>query len=82
MELNLFYLIGTLGLIFIILGTFLISSKNKFSKKYLYPLLLIGGICLEIYSIYIQDIIFIILQGVYIVVALYGWIKFNGTKLK
>lgn len=34
-----------------------------------------GGICLEIYSIYIKDLIFIILQGIFIISAGYGLIK-------
>jgi lipid-A-disaccharide synthase-like uncharacterized protein len=75
MTTNLFQIIGALGLIFIILGTFLISLKKKTNRRHIYPLLLIGGIYLEIYSIYIQDIIFIILQGVYILVTIYGLIK-------
>ncbi|MFW5847049.1 MAG: CBU_0592 family membrane protein [Nanoarchaeota archaeon] len=79
---NSFQLIGALGLVFIIFGTFLISAKKKFKRKFIYPLLLLGGICLEIYSIYIKDTIFIILQGVYILVTIYGLIKLNEIKLK
>lgn len=75
MQTNIFYLSGILGLSCIIIGTLLISSKNKKIKKYTYPFLLAGGIFLEIYSIYIQDTIFIILQAVYIIVTLRGLIK-------
>ncbi len=55
----------------------MISMKKKIRRRYTYPLLIIGGICLEIYSIYIQDPIFIILQGVFIISAIYGLIKIN-----
>jgi len=77
-----FQIIGALGLVFIILGTFLISAKRKFKRRYVYPLLLLGGICLEIYSVHIKDMIFIVLQGVYIVITLYGLIKLNEIKIK
>jgi len=55
----------------------MISMKKKIRRRYTYPLLIIGGICLEIYSIYIQDPIFIILQGVFIISTIYGLIKIN-----
>ena len=71
-----FKIIAIIGLIFIILGTSLISRKTKI-RKYTYPLLIFGGICLEIYSIYIKDMIFIILQGVFIISSIYGLIKIN-----
>ena len=59
-------LIGIMGLIFIIAGTLMISIKGKIQRKQIYSLLLIGGIGLTIYSIYIKDAIFIILQIAYI----------------
>ena len=82
MGFNLYYLSGILGLIFIICGTFLIASKRNIRRRFIYPLLLIGGILLEIYSIYIRDSIFIILQGVYIIVTIFGLIKVNEKYLK
>jgi len=47
---------------------------------YTYPLLILGGICMEIYSIYIGDTIFIVLQGVFIISSILGLIKINKTK--
>jgi len=82
MELDIFKIIGILGLLFIILGNFLISRKRKIQRRYIYPALIIGGICLEIYSIYIGDLIFIILQAVFIIVSIYGLIKVNERYLK
>ncbi|MCK5149995.1 hypothetical protein KAJ87_03660 [Candidatus Pacearchaeota archaeon] len=80
MGLNIFSIIAIIGLLSIISGTFMISMKRNISKKYTYPLLIIGGICLEIYSIYIQDLIFIILQGVFIISSIYGLIKINKNR--
>jgi len=74
MVINLFQIIGALGLISIINGTFLLTKKSR-KRKTIFTFLLIGGICLEIYSIYIQDLIFIILQSIYIIVTIYGWLK-------
>lgn len=72
-----FYVFGVLGLLFIILGTFMLSIKKRVNKKKIYSFLLPGGILLLIYSIYIQDMIFIVLQSVYILVVIY-----DITKLK
>ena len=77
MAINIFQLIAVVGLLSIIAGTLMISRKKKLRRKYTYPFLILGGICLEIYSIYIQDLIFIILQGVFIISAIYGLIKIN-----
>lgn len=74
---NIYKTIATIGLLSIISGTFMISMKKSFRRRYTYPLLIIGGICLLIYSFYIQDTIFIILQGVFIVSSIYGLIKIN-----
>ena len=71
MVINIFYIIAIIGLLSIILGTLMIYKK----RKYTYPLFILGGICLEIYSIYIKDTIFIILQGVFIISSIYGLIK-------
>ncbi len=69
--LNMFKLIGISGLILIILGV-LIKPKNRKVRDILY---IFGGISLAVYSIYIQDLIFIILQIVFILVAVYDLIK-------
>jgi len=83
MVINTFYIIAILGLISIIAGTLMVSSKKKlWRRRYVYPLLILGGICLEIYSIHINDIIFIILQGVFIITSIYGLIKMHEGKRK
>ena len=74
---NIYLAIAIIGLISIILGTLLISAKRKIRKSYTYPLLILGGICLEIYSIYLRDIIFMTLQGVFIIFSIFGLIKIN-----
>ena len=73
---NIFTIVAIVGVISVIVGTSLISSK-KVGKGRIYSLLVLGGVCLEIYSIYIGDLIFIILQGVFIVSSVYGLIKIS-----
>lgn len=68
---------GILGLIAIIIGNLTIYKSKSVRKKYTYPLLILGGIFLMIYSILIKDMIFIILQTIFILTALYGLIKIN-----
>ncbi|MFC1682489.1 YgjV family protein [Nanoarchaeota archaeon] len=77
MVVNIFHVIAVIGLISIILGTFIISMKRQFRRRYTYPLLIIGGICLLVYSIYINDLIFIILQSVFVISSVYGLIKMH-----
>jgi len=79
MIFNIFYAIAIIGLLSIISGILMISIK-KVWKRYTYPFLILGGICLEIYSIYINDLIFIILQGVFIISSIYGLVKINKHK--
>ena len=67
--------IGIIGLFLIIIGNLTIYKQKKIRKKYTYPLLIVGGIFLLIYSILIKDKIFIILQGVFIISSIYGLIK-------
>lgn len=73
-------IIGISGLVLIIIGTFLISEGKKVERKNIYPFLLLGGILLAIYSFYIQDTIFIILQISYILIVVYDIIKLNISK--
>ncbi|MBA7595912.1 hypothetical protein ES703_02877 [subsurface metagenome] len=77
MVINTFHIIAIIGLVAIISGTFMISMKKSIRRRYTYPLLILGGVCLEIYSIYINDLIFIILQGVFIISSIYGLIRIN-----
>jgi lipid-A-disaccharide synthase-like uncharacterized protein len=77
MVINTFHIIAIIGLVAIISGTFMVSMKKSIRRRYIYPLLILGGICLEIYSIYLNDLIFIILQGVFIISSIYGLIRIN-----
>lgn len=69
MPLNIFRLLGVLGLIFIIVGVLVKRRKRKL-RDILY---ILGGIALAAYSIYIRDTIFIILQVVFTLVAIYDF---------
>ena len=60
-----FKIIGGLGIALISLG---ILDKNRFRGTFLY---LLGGICLESYSIFIGDEIFMALQAIFILVVSY-----------
>ena len=66
---NTFKLIGAVGLVLICIGLLL---KNRKHQNILY---IIGGGCLEIYSIYLRDTIFIILQIAFMLSALYDLLK-------
>lgn len=76
MELNIYYLIAIIGLISISVGVIWGSIKKGKS----YPFLIIGGICLEIYSIHIKDTIFIILQAIFILSAIFGLFRIKKQK--
>lgn len=67
-------LIGALGIILIAIG---IVTKNRKKQDVFY---ISGGICLEIYSLYIKDIIFIILQIIFTLAAVYDFTKLTKTK--
>jgi lipid-A-disaccharide synthase-like uncharacterized protein len=82
MVIDIFKIIGIFGLVSIIIGTFMISIKKRIRRRYIYPFLLIGGICLTIYSIYIKDTIFIILQITYTLIVIYDIIKLKLTNEK
>lgn len=71
---SIFKIIGGLGILLISVG---IISKKRLTQDVLY---MAGGICLEIYSIYLQDGIFIILQIIFILSALFDLIKLKHNK--
>ncbi|OWK27144.1 MAG: hypothetical protein US76_01130 [Parcubacteria group bacterium GW2011_GWA2_38_13b] len=71
---NLFKIIGIIGLLFITTG---ILIKKRKAKDIFY---VIAGLCLEIYSIYLGDIIFAILQIVFISTAGYDLTKIRFKK--
>ena len=60
---NVYKLVGALGLVLISIGVITKSEKKQDI------LFIIGGIGLEIYSIYIRDAIFIILQIIFTATA-------------
>ena len=64
-----FKIIGAAGLVLISVG---IISRQRRRQDVLY---MIGGIFLEVYSIHLKDVIFIILQIVFTVSAIYDFIK-------
>ncbi len=64
---------GIIGLIFIIVAIF-IEDNHRQAK-----LELVGGAALLVYSIFIHNIIFIILQAVYILAAGYEILKKSKT---
>jgi len=66
---DIFKIVGALGLILISIG---IISKKRKTQDALY---VFGGLSLLIYSIYIGDLIFIILQIVFTLAALYDLVK-------
>ena len=76
--LNVFYISGIIGLACIILGV-LIKSRNRKARDIVY---IFGGILLAIYSFYIKDNIFIVLQVIFILVAIYDLIKQNTQRKK
>jgi len=64
-----FKVVGALGIILISLG--IITKKRKYEDL----LYILGGLCLEIYSIAIKDVIFIVLQIIFILAASYDLMK-------
>ena len=74
--------IAIIGLISIIIGTSLVSSSFEIRRRYTYPLLIFGGICLTAYSIFLNDMIFIILQLVFVFSSIIGLIKINEKNIK
>jgi len=58
-----------LGIILISIG--ILNKKRKIQSIFF----IIGGLCLEAYSIFVKDTIFIILQIIFILFAVYEFIK-------
>lgn len=71
---DIFKLIGALGIILIAIG---IVTKKRKKQDIFY---ICGGICLETYSIYIGDLIFIILQIIFTLAAIYDFVKIQFFK--
>ena len=71
---DIFKIIGAFGLILISAG---IITKERSKQDILY---IIGGVCLEIYSIYLGDYIFIVLQIIFTLSAMYDLTKIYLSK--
>jgi len=65
---SIFKIIGVAGLLLISAG---VITKKRKTQDIFY---IIGGICLETYSIYLGDVIFIILQIIFMLVASYDFV--------
>ena len=66
--------VGALGLLLISIG---IVTKERKKQDLLY---IAGGIALEAYSIYLGDYIFIVLQIIFTVAAVYDLFKIRNGK--
>lgn len=71
---DIFKIIGALGIVLISIG--IVTKKRKIQDIYY----ILGGICLETYSIYIGDLIFIILQIIFTLAAIYDFVKIQYFK--
>lgn len=71
---NIFEILGIIGLLSISTG--LLTKKRK-TQDILY---IFGGICLETYSIHIGNIIFIVLQTIFTLAAIYDFAKLTWKK--
>ena len=71
---EIFKIIGALGLIFISLG---VLTKRRETQDVLY---ILGGISLGVYSLSIKEGIFIILQTIFTLAAIYDLIKLKVSK--
>lgn len=69
--------IGICGLVLIILGNLTVYQSKKIRRKFTYPLFILGGIFLAVYSFILNDLIFIVLQIVFVLASFYGWFKIN-----
>jgi len=73
---DIFKIIGAIGLILISTG---IITKKRKTQDFLY---IIGGICLGIYSFNLNDYIFITLQIIFTIAAIYDLLKIKKAKSK
>jgi len=73
-------ILGILGLVLIILGNLTIYKSLKIRRKYTYSLLIAGAALLVIYSILIKDLVFIMLEVIFLAVSVYGFIRIHENK--
>lgn len=74
MEIDFFQIIGVLGLILITIG--ILNKKRKIQNIFY----IFGGLSLLTYSIYLKNVIFIILQSIFSLAAAYNLIKISKKK--
>ncbi len=74
--LPLYKIIGIVGLILITLG---VLNRNRKVEDLLY---VAGGLCLAVYSMTIGDLIFILLQVIFICAATYDFLKLEFSNEK
>jgi len=74
-------IIAVAGLLVVVAGNYF-SLKTKTRKKYTYLLLTLGAVALLIYSISIDDFIFIILQALVIVTSLIEYYLVHIKKIR
>ena len=68
---NIFKIIGVIGLLLISTGI-VINKRNKQDIFYI-----VGGIGIDIYSIYTGDVIFIILETIFTLASVYDLVKIS-----
>ena len=73
---DIFKIIGILGLVLISVG---VITQRKDSEDIIY---IIGGIFLLVYSTYIGDLIFIVLQIIFIISAIFHFFKMKKRTKK
>lgn len=73
---DVFKIIGGLGIVLVAVGI-LVKERKKQGVFYV-----LGGVCLEAYSISINDAIFMTLQAVFILAAVYDLVRKPALKAK
>jgi len=71
---DIFKLIGALGIVLIATGILIRKRKNEDAFY------IAGGVCLLAYSIHINDLIFIVLQIIFTVTAIYDFARIRSSK--
>ncbi len=71
-----FKAIGVLGVILISVG---IMKREEIKEDFYF---ILGSLCLEAYSLYIRDVLFVILELIVLFSALYEFIKLKKRKAK
>ena len=71
---SIYRIIGAFGLLFIITGV-LVKKDNLKNIVFI-----VGGLCLGVYSFYIEDLFFVVLQIVFVLAAIYNLIKGKQKK--